>query len=69
VGSSPTGVALSTTTVKLAVDFKTRRATMSFNKYVGTAKARMRNIGSSVLTFVANSRWLDVASGNQFYLG
>ncbi len=69
VGSSPTGVAITTATVNLAVDFKVRRANQPYNKYVGTVKSRMRNTGGSVTTISSTSRWLDVMSTEAYHLG
>lgn len=69
VGSSPTGLALTTTTIKLAVDFKVRRANQPMKKYVGTAKSRTRNTGTTAALAGSTSRWLDVASLDAFHLG
>ncbi len=69
VGSSPTNVALTSTTIKLAVDYTTRRANVPYKKYVGTVKARMRNTGGTVAISGATNRWLNVASLENYHNG
>jgi len=69
VGSSVMGDTLNTTTVRLAVDFITRRADRNYNKYVGVAKARWKN-GSATTGAIGNGagnqRWLQVNSGSVY---
>lgn len=69
VGSSPTGVPITTATIPLAVDFKVRRANQPMSKYVGTVKSRMRNTGAAAATVGSTSRWLDVSSTENYHLG
>ncbi len=70
VGSNAVGNALNVTTIRLAVDFIARRANQNFNKYVGVAKARMKNTGAlSGSVNTSGSRWSDVQSLDQYHEG
>ncbi len=70
IGSSATGLTLNSTTVRLAVDFLVKNASQYCNKYVGVAKARMRNSGaSSGGTEVGSARWTDTVTTSTYHNG
>lgn len=63
VGSSVGGNALNGTNIRLAVDFNVKRATSGHNKYIGVAKARMRNTGTAAGgALIGSSRWQNVVA-------
>jgi len=64
-GSSSVGDALTTTTVRLAVDFKVQQTSRHMKKYVGTAKARKNNSGGNQ----GSNLWSDVELADQYHNG
>ncbi len=65
VGSSAVGDALTTTTVRLAVDFKVQQTSRNLHKYVGVAKARRNNSGGNQ----GSNPWSDVELADQYHQG
>ncbi len=61
VGSSVTGLALTETTMKLAVDFQAVSSNRKLKKYVGVAKSRSKNF--------VGVRWLSTESADVYSAG